>query len=187
MNMWLQWLMAMTVKSKGRPALAIDEVARTPFMVLPTDIDGDLVADGSGFALYVAGEPFFFEGALPANTVWTLRTYHGEVTRNSAGTYAFNPTHRNPAVPGLLVQVNVTAAAQIVAAEADLTRVHTVPDPYYVTSLFDLSPTRYYQLLNQLIDSEDALAHDPMLIKRLRRQRDCRQRSRSARRLGIEL
>lgn len=39
MNMWLQWLMAMTVKSKGRPALGIDGVARTPFMVLPTDID----------------------------------------------------------------------------------------------------------------------------------------------------
>lgn len=39
MNMWLQWLMAMTVKSKGRPALGIDEVARTPFVVLPTDID----------------------------------------------------------------------------------------------------------------------------------------------------
>lgn len=37
--MWLQWLMAMTVKSKGRPALGIDEVARTPFVVLPTDID----------------------------------------------------------------------------------------------------------------------------------------------------
>ncbi|GGK83194.1 DUF3263 domain-containing protein [Ornithinimicrobium pekingense] len=56
-----------------------------------------------------------------------------------------------------------------------------------VKDLFDLSPTRYYQLLNQLIDSEDALAHDPMLIKRLRRQRASRQRSRSARRLGIEL
>ncbi|GAA3592420.1 thioesterase family protein [Agrococcus terreus] len=39
MNMWLQWLMAMTVKSTGKPALAIDEVARTPFRVLPTDID----------------------------------------------------------------------------------------------------------------------------------------------------
>ncbi len=39
MNMWLQWLLAMTVKSKGRPALGIDEVARTPFVVLPTDID----------------------------------------------------------------------------------------------------------------------------------------------------
>ena len=56
-----------------------------------------------------------------------------------------------------------------------------------VKDLFDLSPTRYYQLLNQLIDSDEALAHDPMLIKRLRRQRASRQRSRSARRLGIEL
>ena len=56
-----------------------------------------------------------------------------------------------------------------------------------VKDLFDLSPTRYYQILNQLIDNEDALAHDPMLIKRLRRQRARRQRSRSARRLGIEL
>ncbi len=56
-----------------------------------------------------------------------------------------------------------------------------------VRDLFDLSPTRYYQILNQLIDSEDALAHDPMLIKRLRRQRARRQRTRSARRLGIEL
>ncbi|GEK80903.1 thioesterase family protein [Agrococcus baldri] len=37
--MWLQWLLAMTVKSKGRPALGIDGVARTPFVVLPTDID----------------------------------------------------------------------------------------------------------------------------------------------------
>lgn len=37
--MWLQWLLAMTVKSKGRPALGLDEVARTPFVVLPTDID----------------------------------------------------------------------------------------------------------------------------------------------------
>ena len=56
-----------------------------------------------------------------------------------------------------------------------------------VKDLFDLSPTRYYQILNQLIDNDDALAHDPMLIKRLRRQRARRQRTRSARRLGIEL
>jgi acyl-CoA thioesterase FadM len=38
-NMWLQWLMAMTVKSKGKPELGIDDVARTSFRVLPTDID----------------------------------------------------------------------------------------------------------------------------------------------------
>src|SRR5690349_22859686 len=52
---------------------------------------------------------------------------------------------------------------------------------------FDMSATRYYQVLNALIDREDALAHDPLLIKRLRRMRAQRQRSRSARRLGIDL
>ncbi|MGX5358513.1 DUF3263 domain-containing protein [Kocuria sp. KH4] len=34
-----------------------------------------------------------------------------------------------------------------------------------------LSPTRYYQRLNVLIDSRAALEHDPMLVGRLRRQR----------------
>ena len=52
---------------------------------------------------------------------------------------------------------------------------------------FDLSATRYYQVLNALIDREDALAHDPLLVKRLRRMRQSRQRARSARRLGIDL
>ena len=52
---------------------------------------------------------------------------------------------------------------------------------------FDMSATRYYQLLNALIDRDDALAFDPLLVKRLRRLRAQRQRSRSARRLGIDL
>lgn len=52
---------------------------------------------------------------------------------------------------------------------------------------FDMSATRYYQVLNALIDREDALAFDPLLVKRLRRLRAQRQRSRSARRLGIDL
>jgi hypothetical protein len=56
-----------------------------------------------------------------------------------------------------------------------------------VRDLFDMSATRYYQVLNALIDRPDALAHDPMLVKRLRRLRSARQRARSARRLGIEL
>ena len=55
-----------------------------------------------------------------------------------------------------------------------------------IRDLFDLSPTRYYQVLNQLIDSPAALAADPMLVKRLRRLRESRQRARSARRLGAE-
>lgn len=56
-----------------------------------------------------------------------------------------------------------------------------------VRELFDLSATRYYQVLNTLIDNPDALAADPLLVKRLRRMRDERQRARSARRLGADL
>jgi hypothetical protein len=51
---------------------------------------------------------------------------------------------------------------------------------------FDMSATRYYQLLNLLIDRPEALAHDPMLVKRLRRVRSQRRRQRAARRLGIQ-
>jgi hypothetical protein len=56
-----------------------------------------------------------------------------------------------------------------------------------VRDLFDMSATRYYQVLNALIDSPEALAYDPMLVKRLRRLRATRQRARSARRLGFEV
>lgn len=52
---------------------------------------------------------------------------------------------------------------------------------------FDISAARYYQQLNHLIDTPEALAADPLLVKRLRRQREARQRSRSARRLGVSL
>ena len=55
-----------------------------------------------------------------------------------------------------------------------------------IKELFDLSGTRYYQVLNALIDRPEALAADAMLVKRPRRQRATRQRARSARRLGIE-
>src|SRR5215218_6968587 len=56
-----------------------------------------------------------------------------------------------------------------------------------VRELFDMSATRYYQVLNALIDRPDALAFDPMLVKRLRRMRESRQRARSARRLGLKV
>ena len=55
-----------------------------------------------------------------------------------------------------------------------------------VKEQFDLSPTRYYQLLNRVIDDEAALAYDPMLVKRLRRLRSARQRQRAAKRLGAD-
>ena len=54
-----------------------------------------------------------------------------------------------------------------------------------VRERFDVSATRYYQELNALIDRPEALAADPMTVKRLRRLRADRQRQRSARRLGF--
>jgi hypothetical protein len=54
-----------------------------------------------------------------------------------------------------------------------------------IKELFDMSSTRYYQVLNALLDNPAALEADPMLIKRLRRMRASRQRARTSRRLGI--
>jgi Protein of unknown function (DUF3263) len=56
-----------------------------------------------------------------------------------------------------------------------------------VRDKFDMSSTRYYQVLNALIDRPEALAFDPLLVRRLRRLRAARQRARSARRLGFEV
>lgn len=55
-----------------------------------------------------------------------------------------------------------------------------------IRELFSMSPTRYYQVLNALVDTEEALAADPMLVKRLRRLRASRQKARAARRLGFQ-
>jgi hypothetical protein len=50
-----------------------------------------------------------------------------------------------------------------------------------IKELFDLSAPRYYQLLNDLIDREDALLASPMLVKRLRRLRVARMNARTGR------
>jgi len=55
-----------------------------------------------------------------------------------------------------------------------------------IREICDMSPTRYYQIVNRMIDKSGALEADPMLVKRLRRLRSGRQRARSAPRLGAE-
>ncbi|MFD0822747.1 DUF3263 domain-containing protein [Micromonospora zhanjiangensis] len=47
-----------------------------------------------------------------------------------------------------------------------------------IRDTFDLSGTRYYQLLNGLLDNPAALAAEPVLIGRLRRLRATRSRTR---------
>lgn len=49
-----------------------------------------------------------------------------------------------------------------------------------IRELFDLNATRYYQLLNTLLDEPAALAAEPMVVRRLRRLRAQRQVARSA-------
>ncbi|MGY1615112.1 DUF3263 domain-containing protein [Geodermatophilus sp. SYSU D00691] len=49
---------------------------------------------------------------------------------------------------------------------------------------FGVTPTRYYQALNALVDRPDALAADPLLVRRLRRLRSARRRGRSPDVLG---
>ena len=58
-----------------------------------------------------------------------------------------------------------------------------LPKDQEIRERFNLSPVRYYQILNGLIDRDDALLYSPLLVKRLRRMREQRQRDRSAARL----
>ena len=52
------------------------------------------------------------------------------------------------------------------------------PKDTAIRERFELSGTRYYQLLTELLDEPDALEYDPLLIRRLRRVRERRRRAR---------
>ena len=52
------------------------------------------------------------------------------------------------------------------------------PKDTAIRERFELSGTRYYQLLTELLDDPDALEYDPLLIRRLRRMRERRRRAR---------
>jgi hypothetical protein len=52
------------------------------------------------------------------------------------------------------------------------------PKDTAIRERFELSGTRYYQLLTELLDDPDALEYDPLLIRRLRRVRERRRRAR---------
>jgi len=108
-------------------------------------------AAGQGFILYLPGHFFTFElplgGALPTKgVVWTMRSYIGTITggRGDAGdegNYSFTPVPAAFTAVGATVRLSFDVTNQVVASTtADLKRVHTVPDPYYVTSAFEQSP-----------------------------------------------
>jgi hypothetical protein len=97
---------------------------------------------GNGFIFYLNGHFFLMQmAALPAaGTIWHARFYSGAIT-GTAGSYAFSGEVRPPNVPGLRVRVAYTGStldAATTSAE-NLARVHTVPDPYYVSNALETS------------------------------------------------
>jgi hypothetical protein len=66
-------------------------------------------------------------------------------------------------------------AMEILAFERKWWR-HAGSKEQAIRDTFALSATRYYQLLNGLLDDPRALAHDPVLVGRLRRLRASRAR-----------
>lgn len=52
------------------------------------------------------------------------------------------------------------------------------PKETAINELFELSTTRYYELLNELLESDEAAAYDPLVVRRLHRLRDRRRRAR---------
>jgi hypothetical protein len=95
-------------------------------------------AGRTGFGLYMPGFAFLMAtDQLPAaGTVWTLRSYTGAVTADNA----FFDQPRTFSAVGAEIGVQYTASNGVNAPTiADLDKVHTVPDPYYVTNEFEQS------------------------------------------------
>ncbi len=54
----------------------------------------------------------------------------------------------------------------------------TSPKDVQIREQFELSATRYYSLLTDLLEDGDAMSYDPLVVRRLLRQRDRRRRAR---------
>jgi hypothetical protein len=97
--------------------------------------------------------------ALPASlTQWHVRFYTGNVTGTAAtGDFAFEPAPRTPAVPNLRAHVAYTGStfSPATTTASQLDKVHTVPDPYYVTNALEQSSNskklRFVNLPSQVI------------------------------------
>jgi len=137
-------------------------------VMLPVSVEASPTAgSGTGFGLYVDGERYIVRltgGTAPAaGAVWTLRAYAGTVrsstatiqTANPAG-YTYAATDRPPIIPGVEVRFIVSQPTQLAPlTDAMMDRIHTVPDPYYVTNSLEITPNtkilKFVNLPNQAI------------------------------------
>ncbi len=121
----------------------------------PLDFDGNGTTDGNGIVMLINGEAYFMEmAALPAaGTQWHLTAWGGgnlaatctpafpttAATTDCSG-YSYTPPAVRPAyAPGMRVGVTVTQTFARAAESGNLDRIHTVPDPYYVTNALEIT------------------------------------------------
>ena len=132
----------------------------------PINYDNTGAANGNGIKLYIDGMYFIMQmSALPAaGTKWHLKAVPGVVdatcstytpaTPAAAPTacsgYSYSPMpYRQAYVPGLSVKMRVTQAFGIAKAAGDMSKIHTVPDPYYVTNALETSAnTKVLEFVN---------------------------------------
>jgi hypothetical protein len=120
------------------------------------DFNSDGVADGQGIGLVVNGEFFIMQlsnGQLPAaGTKWHLRAVTGLMSATCAPAlgpemtgctnYTFTGGPRPSFAPGLTYKISVTQGFGVDSAKSgDLSLVHTVPDPYYITNALEITPS----------------------------------------------
>jgi hypothetical protein len=106
-----------------------------------------------GMLFYLPGHLFAMQlPALPTKgTVWSMRSYIGTVmggkgfkkdgslgSGGDQGPYSFLPQPRTMSAVGATFSANYSTGTLLaVATKNDLTKVHTVPDPYYITNSFE--------------------------------------------------
>lgn len=112
-------------------------------------------AKDPGFIFYVKGNSFVMEldgGQLPAaGTEWTLRTYVGAIgggvgRMNEGNPFPYVYTTQNQPRPFNVLGARAAFSYNVTnevrpSSQETLAKVHTVPDPYYVTSAFEATTT----------------------------------------------
>ncbi|HQR18085.1 MAG TPA: hypothetical protein PK948_06925 [Gemmatimonadales bacterium] len=109
------------------------------------------VSTQQGFIMLLGGEIYQFgmpSTTPPAdNSVWSVRDYVGAITGGvgfggDEGPYAFANVPRPFTAVGAELRANYDVINQVNAStNYDLSQVHTVPDPYYVTSPYEVDWT----------------------------------------------
>ncbi|MEN8144458.1 MAG: hypothetical protein ABFS14_05845 [Gemmatimonadota bacterium] len=139
-------------------------------VIVPTSTGGinqtgiaGLTQTGTGFGLYLFGERYIFEASeLPADgTVWTHRSYSGRVRSSPSSAPTADPSGytyrtigpdgsglgiRPPLVPGLTL--NFSSAGSILADKSDISKIHTVPNPYLFGNLDAFGEDRRLRFVN---------------------------------------